>query len=285
MGFGLYLLFYAFGGTGKGRVFSQPNKVGVVTVEGIVTDASDVVRQIEEMGEDGAVKAVVVRINSPGGGVAPAEEIFGALKELRKKKKVVASMGSIAASGAYLIACASDRIVANPGSVTGSLSAIMHFANAEALLKKIGLQATVVKSGRFKDIGTPVREMTPEERELLQGVVDDIYDHLLDIVSAERKIKKEELRKIADGRIFTGRQAKSLGLVDELGDQGAAVRLAGKLGGIEGKPEVVYPRGKKRRLREILMQTALSALWEQWRGQEGAFSGPFYLYLPPSGGG
>lgn len=175
----------------------------------------------------------------------PSEEIYQAVRELRKKKKVVASMGAVAASGGYLVACGAEKIMANPGTITGSISALMHFANIEELLKKVGVKSQVVKSGKFKDMGSPLREMTAEEKELLQLVVDDIFDHFLDIIVKERKIPKEKLKEMADGRIFTGRQAKALGLVDELGGLDEAVKLAAQSAGLKEKPEAIYAPRKR----------------------------------------
>jgi protease-4 len=252
-------------------------------VEGVLRDSQDIVRQVEEFSRDEGIKAVVVRIDSPGGGVTPSQEIYDSLVELKTKKKIVVSMGSVAASGGYLIACAADKIVANPGTITGSISAIMHFANAEELLKKIGLKSSTVKSGKFKDIGSPTRPMTPEEKALIQALVDDTYDQLLDVIARDRKIPKEALRKIADGRIFTGRQARKLGLVDDLGGMDYAVRLAGKISGIKGKPEVAYPTKKKSNLWELILQQTISTLVGELRKEETRFhQGFYYLYEPSS---
>ena len=271
--------------SGKRRTFSLNEKVGVVLVEGIITDAREIVQQLGDFGKDDSIRAVVVRIDSPGGGVAPSEEIYGAILELKKKKQVVASMGSIAASGGYLIACGANRIVANHGTLTGSISAIMHFANVEDLLKKIGVRSSVIKSGKFKDIGSPSRDMTAEEKALLQSLVDDIYDHLLDVIARDRKINKEELRKIADGRIFTGRQAQKEKLVDELGDLAYALNLAGKMAGIQGKPEAVYPAKKKSTFWELIFQNAVSSIVSELRGRESSKQmGLFYIYEPAATG-
>jgi protease-4 len=266
--------------SGKRQSFSMDEKVGVVLVEGIITDAREYIQQLNEFANDDGIRAVVLRVDSPGGGVAPSEEIYGAVRELRKKKPVVASMGSMAASGGYLIACAANRIVANPGTVTGSISAVMHFANAEGLLKKIGIQSSAIKSGKYKDMGSPAREMTPEEKELLQGLVDDIYDHMLEVIARDRKIKKEDLQKIADGRIFTGRQAKKLSLVDDLGDMEFALKLAGKLSNIAGKPEPVYPPKKKAKLWELLVKNVVSSVMAEWKGREAGLSGLYFICEP-----
>jgi len=273
-----FLLVYVLGSsTEDRRSFALDNKVGIVKVEGFIGDTRDVVEQLNQFGKDDAIKAVVLRIDSPGGGVASSHEIYAAVTDLKKKKKVITSMGSLAASGGYMVACATDKIVANPGTMTGSISAVMHFANAEELLKKLGLKASAVKSGKFKDIGSPVREMTAEERALIQELVDDIYDQFLDMVARDRNIPKENLRKIADGRIFTGRQAQKLGLVDYLGDMGYAVTLAGEMSGIKGKPEVVYPKKKGSRFWDYLFREMFTALELQMRAKAEQFNGILYL--------
>ena len=273
-----FLLVYVLGSSTEDKhSFALDNKVGIVRVEGFIGDTRDVVEQLNQFGKDDAIKAVVLRIDSPGGGVASSQEIYAAVTDLKKKKKVITSMGSLAASGGYMVACATDKIVANPGTMTGSISAVMHFANAEELLKKLGLKASAVKSGKFKDIGSPVREMTAEERALLQELVDDIYDQFLDMVARDRNIPKENLRKIADGRIFTGRQAQKLGLVDYLGDMGYAVTLAGEMSGIKGKPEVVYPKKKGSRFWDYLFREMFIALEHEMLGKREQFNGVLYL--------
>jgi protease IV len=263
--------------SGKRQSLLASEKVGVVTVEGVITDARETVQQLEELGQDDSVRAVVIRIETPGGGVAPSQEIYGAIRELRKKKKVVASIGAIGASGGYLIACAAERIVANPGSITGSISAVMHLLNAEGLLSKIGLKPAVIKSGKYKDIGSPSREITPEERALLQAVIDDMNDHFIDTISGARKMSREKVKAIADGRIFSGRQAKQVGLIDELGDMNQAIALAGAMAGMKGKPEASY-MGKKKAFWDVVFRNSLSALVGEWKSQEARSAGAYYLY-------
>jgi protease-4 len=274
-----FLLLMALMGSLFGqRTLTWGEHIGVVTIEGVIRDSQEISRQLNTFGKDGSIKAVVLRIDSPGGGVAPAQEIYDAVLAVKKKKKVVASMGSLAASGGYLIACAADRVVANPGTVTGSISAIMHFANAEELLKKIGLKSSVVKSGRFKDIGTPTRPMTEDEKALIQSLVDDTYDQFLEAVSKGRRIPKEDLRRIADGRVFTGRQAQKLGLVDELGDLNYTVRLAGTLSGIKGEPDVIYPVKKKSTFWELILQQAVISLVGEMKKGDARSEGLNFLY-------
>lgn len=260
--------------------FAMGDRIGIVTVEGFIGDSNEAVDQFNQFSKDDRIKAVVLRINSPGGGVAPSQEIYEAIVQLKKKKKVVASMGSIAASGGYMIACATDRIVANPGTITGSISAIMHFANAEELFKKIGLKTSVIKSGKYKDIGSPARPMTEEEKYLMQELVDDIYDQFLETVSQNRKIAKEDVRKMADGRVFSGRQAKKIGLVDDIGDLSYAVDLAGKMSGIKGKPDVVHPKKKGSKIWDYILGDVISSLEGKITRNRQALNGIHYLFTP-----
>ncbi len=278
VGMVFFLLVYVLGSATEDKhSFALNNKVGVVKVEGFIGDTRDVIEQLNQFGKDDGIKAVILRIDSPGGGVASSQEIYEAVIDLKKNKKVVASMGSVAASGGYMVACAADKIVANPGTLTGSISAVMHFANAEELLKKLGLKTSVVKSGKFKDIGSPVREMTAEEKALLQELVDDIYDQFLDMVARDRNIPKEKLRKIADGRVFTGRQAHKLGLVDYLGDMGYAVTLVAEMSGIKGKPDIVYPKKKGSKFWDYVFREMFIAFDEQMRGKVEQLNGILYL--------
>jgi len=262
---------------GDGRSFSLREKVGIIPIEGIIGDAEELIEQINEFADDRGIRAVVLRIDSPGGGVVPSQEIYQAVRELKKKKKVVASMGSVAASGGYLIAVAADRIVANPGSITGSISAVMHYANVEGLLKKVGVRSSVVKSGKFKDIGSPTREMTAEERSLIQAIVDDIYDQFVRTIALNRKLPLQRIFELADGRIFSGRQAMDLGLVDELGGLQDAVLLAGKLSGMEGSPEIVHGMKKKTTLFKYLLGSMTSAVVEGIKGKAAESRGAQYL--------
>jgi protease-4 len=262
---------------GEGRSFSLREKVGIIPIEGIIGDAGELIEQINEFADDRGIRAVVLRIDSPGGGVVPSQEIYQAVRELKKKKKVVASMGSVAASGGYLIAVAADRIVANPGSITGSISTVMHYANVEDLMKKVGVRSSVVKSGKFKDIGSPAREMTAEERSLIQAIVDDIYDQFVRTIAENRKLPLQRIFELADGRIFSGRQARDLGLVDDLGGLQDAVLLAGKLSGMEGNPEIVHGMKKKTTLLKYLMGSMTSAVVEEIKGQTVESRGAQYL--------
>jgi protease-4 len=214
-------------------------KVALVRVAGVIIDSTDVVEELKEYSKDASVKAIVLRVNSPGGGVAPSQEIYEEIVKIKEKKKVVASMGSVAASGGYYIASPADKIVANAGTLTGSIGVIMEIPNVSGLMEKIGVNTQVVKSGKHKDIASVFKTLTPEEKKILQTVLDDVHDQFIEDVSDARGMQPEEIRKLADGRIFTGRMAKEAGLVDELGNLQDAIMLAGKLTGIEGEPEVI----------------------------------------------
>ncbi len=279
IGFVVIITMYGMGLLGGDRPsLNLRGKIGVIPIEGIIGDSEELVEQINEFAEDRGIKAVVLRINSPGGGVAPSQEIYQAVRELKKKKKVVASMGAVAASGGYMIAVAADRIVANPGTITGSISTVMHYANVEELMKKVGVRSSVVKSGKFKDIGSPSREMTAEEKSLLQAIVDDIYDQFVRTIAENRKLPLQKIFELADGRIFSGRQAKDLGLVDDLGGLQDAILLAGKLSGIEGSPEIVHGMKKKTTFLKYLIGSMTSAIVEEIKGKAGESRGAEYRF-------
>jgi protease-4 len=222
-------------------ILAGKDGVAIVRVEGPILDSYQTVEELKTFAEDPLVKAIVVRIDSPGGGVAPSQEIYNAVKRVRKEKNktVIASMGTVAASGGYYIAVATDRILANPGTLTGSIGVIMQLANFQDLLEKIGVKNVVVKSGKFKDIGSPFRPMQDEDRKLLQLVMDDVHRQFIDAVAEGRSLDQAEVEQLADGRVFTGQQAKSILLVDDIGDLHDAIKLAGELGGIEGEPRVM----------------------------------------------
>lgn len=260
--------------TGRGG-YPAGDKVAVVEIDGIISDPTDVCRELDGHGENKAVKAVVLRINSPGGAVGPSQEIHGCVMRLKKTKAVVASMGSIAASGGYYAASAANKIVANPGTITGSIGVIVEFVNASELLSKIGLKGYVVKSGRFKDVGSPFRKMEAEETEYLQAVIDGINSQFIKAVAEGRGLKEEDVRAIADGRIFTGEQAKSLGLVDQTGGLSDAIDLGAKLSGIEGRPNVIYPAKRFGVLKALFGESGAAGLTE-------LLSGLRIMYLTPT---
>ncbi|MDX2348162.1 MAG: signal peptide peptidase SppA [Nitrospirota bacterium] len=235
--------------------------VAIVRVEGPIMDSSQAVAELEAFGDNPMVKAIVVRIDSPGGGVAPSQEIYNAVKRVRKEqnKTVVASMGTVAASGGYYIAVATDRILANPGTLTGSIGVIMQMANFQELLEKVGVKSVVIKTGKFKDLGSPFRPMVEEEWQLLEAVMHDTLSQFIEAVAEGRSMDAAEVEQLADGRIFTGRQAKSVLLIDEIGDLHDAIKLAGELGGIEGTPRVLETT-KPFSVQEFLESTFLGGI-------------------------
>lgn len=219
-------------------------RIALVRVEGPILDSKITVRDLKKFGEDPSIKAVVVRIDSPGGGVAPSQEIYNAVKRIRTKyhKVVIASMGTVAASGGYYIAVASDRIMANPGTVTGSIGVIMQLSNFEDLMEKIGVKNQVIKSGRYKDVGSPLRAMNDEDRQLLQFVMDDVHRQFIEAVADGRSLDVADVEMLADGRIFTGQQAKDVLLIDTIGDLEDAIQLAADMSGVKGKSEIIEPK-------------------------------------------
>src|SRR5262245_3328950 len=227
----------------RGEVSLGGNRVALVEVQGLIISAEEVVRELEEHLENPAIRAVVVRVESPGGVVGPSQEIHDAVARVRAKgKPVVVSMGAVAASGGYYLAAAADHLVASPGTLTGSIGVIIQLAEIEGLLKKVGVNLEVIKAGRHKDVGNFARAMTPEERAILQGLLDDMYDQFVTAVAEGRRLDRAKVLALADGRVYTGRRAKELGLVDSLGGLEDAVRVAGTLAGIDGKPRLVRPR-------------------------------------------
>ena len=219
-------------------------KVALVRIEGPIIDSKNAVDEIKDYTKDPSIKAIVLRVDSPGGAVAPSQEIYEEVRKATAKKKVVVSMGSLAASGGYYISSPASKIVANPGTLTGSIGVIMEIPNIEGLMNKVGVKTEVIKSGRHKDIASMFRGIGKEERVILQGVLDDVHEQFIKSVAEGRKMVLEDVRKIADGRIFTGKQALAIGLVDELGNLEDAVKAAAKLAGIKGEPEVVSKKEK-----------------------------------------
>jgi len=219
-------------------------KVAVVRVEGPILDSKNTIEELKDYVTNQSVKAIILRVDSPGGAVAPSQEIYEEVRKAAAKKKVVVSMGSVAASGGYYISAPASRIVANPGTLTGSIGVIMEIPNLEGLLNKVGVKTEVIKSGEHKDMASVFRGIGKEERVILQNVLDDVHEQFIDAVVEGRKMPPEKVRKIADGRVFTGRQAVKVGLVDELGNLEDAVKTAAKLAGISGEPSVLDKKEK-----------------------------------------
>lgn len=241
----------------KGKISIIKTKaIGVIEVEGMILDAKPIVRQLKTYAKNPFIKAIVLRVNSPGGGVSASQEIYNEIiKTKAKGKKIVVSMGTVAASGGYYISCPADIIVANPGTLTGSIGVIMQYPMAEELFKKLGIKMEVIKSRQHKDIGSPFRQMTEKEKQLLSEVVTDIYQQFVDVVRENRQLSKEKVLEIADGRIFSGQQAQKLGLVDSLGSYEDAIRISSNLVGIVGEPHIIKERPKFSLLQRIFSRS------------------------------
>jgi len=244
---GVAALFLVFGtsmgrgGDGGGPLFGP--RVAVVDLEGLIAETDDIVRELRHHRDNPSIRAVVIRINSPGGVVGPTQEVHDALLRVRQAgKPVVASLGSVAASGGYYVAVAADQIYANPGSLTGSIGVIMQMANVDALMKKVGVDYVVVKAGQFKDLGNFSRPLTPEERRVIQALLDDVHGQFIEAVARGRKLDRSAVVQFADGRVFSGTQALGLKMVDALGGLEEAIEAAAKLAKLPMPPPVERPR-------------------------------------------
>lgn len=234
--------------TGKGT-----GKIGVVNLDFTILTSESIVRQFKKFGEDKSIKAIVLNVNTPGGGVAASQEMYEIIKRTKDKgKPVIVSISSLGASGGYYAACGGTIIVANEGSLVGSIGVIMNLTNIKELSEKIGISETIIKSGELKDAGNPFRDINEKDREYFQNIVDDSFDQFLNVVSISRKMDKEKLIEYANGRVFTGRQAKEIGLIDSIGTFDDAVRMASEIAGIEGEPVLVREKKKDSFLVKLL---------------------------------
>ncbi len=249
-------------GTGENRISTREG-IGLVEVKGMILDSKDTIRQLRYFLNQDAVKVVVLRVDSPGGIVAPSQEINAEVKKFAAKKKIIVSMGSLAASGGYYISAPATMIYANPGTITASIGVILKLSNIESLMDKIGIKSYTLKTGKYKDSGSPMRQFSAEDRAMLQAVIDNTHQQFVRAVAEGRKLPVEEVLKIADGRILTGEQAKELKLVDRLGTLQDAIEEAGRLAGISGEPELLLPPKKKVNYLDLLVE-----------GTEGTFNGP-----------
>ncbi len=222
--------------------FAFKDQVAVIKIEGVITESENILRLLRRYRKSRSVKALVLRVNSPGGAVAPSQEIYLELKRFGEKKPVVCSMSSVAASGGYYVCLGCNYIISAPGTVTGSIGVLMQVLDLEELLRWMKIRQQVIKSGKFKDAGSPYRPLTPEEKKYFQKVIDNVHNQFKKALAESRGLKEEEIEKIADGRILTGEQALELGLVDALGNLEDAIKKAGELAGIKGEPEVIFPR-------------------------------------------
>jgi protease IV len=249
---------------GDGARLALGGRIAVVEVDGVIGDDEGFIEDLRELERDGSVRGWVVSINSPGGVVAPSQSIYQEIRKLREQdeRPVVASIGTVGASGGYYVALGADSILALPGSITGSIGVLMEFPNVSGLMEKVGVEMQVVKGGAQKDMGSPFREMGPEDRAVLTEMVEDVHAQFIEVVAEERRLPVEDVRVLADGRIFSGRQAFQRGLVDRLGNLEEAIALAGVMAGIGREPGIVRPpRERDGLLTELLLgRTAMRAL-------------------------
>lgn len=228
--------------------------IAVVEVQGPIVESNDVVDQLDRVEKNENIKGLLLRVDTPGGGVGPSQEIYQSVLRVKKKKKVVVSMGGVAASGGYYIAVAGDKIVANPGTITGSIGVLMDYTNLEELLAYLKIHAELLTAGKLKDVGSPLKPLTPEDRAFLQSILDNMHTQFKKAVQEGRNFSAEKINEIGDGRIFTGQQALKEGLVDKLGNKQDAVDLLAEMLKIKGEPKLLYPKKKKLNVLDLLME-------------------------------
>jgi protease-4 len=262
---------------GKGSLFGPRKQVGVVEIKGMLTESRTIIKQLDRYRDNPHIRAIVLRINSPGGAVGPAQEILREVEKVRRKKKIVASLGTVAASGGYYIASGADFIMSNRGTLTGSIGVIMQFANVQGLTQKIGIDMYNLKAGRYKDVGSPFRPMSPEDKAYLQTLIDNVYQQFIEDVARNRQIPLATLKKLAEGKVYTGEEAHQIGLVDGFGNLPDAIHKAARLAGVRGKVKAVYPEKEGfSLLRLILGQETQESLTQRL-----AIPYPEPAYLPP----
>ncbi len=256
--------------------------VAVLPIGGVIYADRPFGRDLVALSDRSEVKAFVLEIRSPGGAVGASQDLFGQVRRLREKddRPVIAWIGDVGASGGYYVALGADSIFALPGSMTGSIGVIMQLPNAEELMKKVGIGIEVVKSGEYKDLGSVARGLSPGEREILEGLVNDVYEQFVEAVVENRNLSREEVLRVADGRVLTGRQAAEVGLVDGIATLQEAIDRAGRMAGLGDNPSTVRPRERKVGLFDLVNGIAESKLreWLPWRAQP-ATTGPQLLYL------
>lgn len=249
-------------------VFNK-DSIALVEVKGMIIDSGEIIQQLEYVKDNDNIKAVVLRVDSPGGVVGPTQEIHNEIIKLKKEKPVIVSMGSVAASGGYYIAAPANIIFANPGTITGSIGVLMKLANFQTLLDKVGIKSIVLKSGEFKDSGSPVRPLTKQEQVILQGIIDSMYGQFVTAVADGRKIPLKKVIEFADGRIFTGEQAKQIQLVDKLGNLQDAIDEAANITGIKHKPKIVYPPQPKKSFIDLFVTGSLGSFINSIKSKSG----------------
>ncbi|MBU8850176.1 MAG: signal peptide peptidase SppA [Desulfobacterales bacterium] len=224
---------------------SSSGNIGIVEINGMILSSKKIIKNIKTFRDDDGIKAIILRIDSPGGGIGPSQEIYREIMKTKMDKKIITSMGSVAASGGYYIASATDKIVANPGTITGSIGVIMEYANIMEIAKKIGISPVVIKSGEFKDMGSPLRELKEQEKKIFQTLVDELHLQFVKDAATARGIDVQTMATLADGRVYTGQKALKLKLIDRLGNLDDAVQWAGEMANIKGELKPVYPKEDK----------------------------------------
>ena len=252
----VYLALHA--GNQEASLHAFGDKIGVVDLEGVIVDPSVIVPQLKKFGDDDSIKAIIIRVNSPGGGVAASEEIYREVKRVRdeKHKRIVASISSVGASGAYYVSSATNKIYADNGSIVGSIGVIMEWLNYGDLLRWAKLKQEVLSVGEFKDTGDPTRELTPTERAYLQSLADNMYEQFVRAVAEGRHAKVEDIKAIANGKVWTGEEALSMHLIDQIGDFQAVVDDTAKSVGIKGEPALVHPELERKTVLDLLFGDA-----------------------------
>jgi protease-4 len=253
------LVYFTVRSEQKSSSFSSfGDKIAVVDLEGVIISPKDLVEQLRKYGDDSSIKAIIIHVNSPGGGAAASEEIYREVLRIRdvKKKRIVASIETVGASGAYYVSSATNKIFADDASIVGSIGVIAEWYNYEELMKWAKLRAIVLKAGEFKDTGSPVREMTPAERAYMQGLIDNMHAQFIDSVAKGRRMTVQEIKPLADGKVWTGEQAVPLKLIDQIGDFRAAVEDTAKSVGIKGEPTIVRPEKDRRSVLDLLFGDA-----------------------------
>jgi protease IV len=252
----VYVALHA--GGAQAGIHAFGDKIGVVDLEGVIVDPKDVVDQLRKFADDDSIKAIIVHVNSPGGGVAASEEIYRQVKRVRdeKHKYIVASIETVGASGAYYVSSATNKIYADSGSVVGSIGVIAEWVNYGDLMRWAKLKPEVLKVGEFKDTGDPTRELTPTERQYLQGLIDNMYGQFVKAVADGRHAKVSDIKPIADGRVWTGEQALNMHLIDQLGDFRTVVQETAKAVKISGEPVLVHPERDRKSLLDLLFGDA-----------------------------
>lgn len=247
IGVGLLFLFAILIATVSGSdsdvTIGTGPKIGVIELTGEIASSDEIVRQLKKFRDNRSLRALLLRVDSPGGGVVASQEIYEEVRKTRESgKPIVVSMGALAASGGYYVSCGANKIVANPGTLTGSIGVISQFMNVDTLLRSVGVDVKTIKSGKFKDSGSPFRTMTSDDQQYFQSLMDEVHRQFIQVVEMERKLDHDTVVQLADGRVFTGAEAVTMKLIDTLGTYEDAVLIAAQLGGIDGEPAIVKER-------------------------------------------